>query len=200
MPRASIVPAAGLLVAAAVLFVALPRLGRTGDVDAVTRLAEPIAPAARGTLPDLTGMWEGAWADTVFFVGGTLSFDITQNGNLVTGTGTIGLQALGLGERTGTASGTISGSTMTFSFSADSVGMGNGTLNGGTGSGTGNVTAPLNFGNFTFDGVATDVSIAGTFGFTNPGSGGGTGALTKTSAVEDRSWSGIKAAYHVDGE
>lgn len=149
-------------------------------------------------LPDLVGTWSGTWMDTVFAAGGAITMDITQNGNQLSGTGTIDLTSIGLfglGIMSGSATGSIVGNTLGFSFSADSVGMGAGTVTGGTASGGGNVTAPLNFGAFLISGTATSTTMQGIFDFTSPGAGGGTAMLTKTSPVEPQTWSEIKAAH-----
>ena len=156
------------------------------------------AALAGDPLPDLVGTWSGTWSDTVFAVGGAMTMDITQNGNMLSGTGTIDLTSIGffgIGVMSGSATGTIAGNTLTFSFSADSVGMGTGTVTGGSGSGSGNVTAPMNFGAFLISGTATSTTMQGIFDFTNPGAGGGTAMLTKTSPVEPQTWSQIKAAH-----
>ena len=128
----------------------------------------------------LAGTWEGTWEDTRYDVSGTLEATFTVTGSNVTATGVIGLASLGLGNETGTASGTVSGDTLSFTFSSDRVGNGSGDLNtGGSGSGFGSVTAPLNFGAFNFEGSATETVISGTFAFTSPSGGNGVATLTR---------------------
>jgi hypothetical protein len=127
----------------------------------------------------LVGTWTGTWTDTVFNVEGTLSATMTMAGDSVEATGVIGLQALGLGDEEGTATGTISGDTLTFTFEAATVGTGEGTFSGGMGSGMGSVMGMLNFGDFTFEGTVTETTIDGTFQFTAPSGGSGVATLTK---------------------
>jgi hypothetical protein len=127
----------------------------------------------------LVGTWTGTWTDTVFDVEGTLSATMTMSGTDVDATGVIGLQALGLGDEEGVATGTISGDTLTFTFEATSVGTGEGTFSGGVGSGMGSVMGMLDFGDFTFEGTATETTIDGTFQFTAPSGGSGVATLIK---------------------
>jgi hypothetical protein len=146
-------------------------------------------------LPSLAGEWVGSWADTVYSVEGAMTMSITQNGSSMSGTGTINLTLLGLGVMNGTATGTISGDVLSFSFSAASVGDGSGMLNGTSGSGTGTVTAPLSFGGFTFTGTASNVLITGIFDYTSPTGGAGPVALQKTTPVTPSTWGSIKETY-----
>ena len=70
------------------------------------------AALAGDPLPDLVGMWSGTWTDTMFTVGGAITMDITQNGNMLSGTGTIDLTSIGffgIGVMSGSATGTITG-------------------------------------------------------------------------------------------
>ena len=60
------------------------------------------------------GQGTGTWEDTRYNVSGTLSFTITGNRSNLAASGTIGLQQLGLGDETGTATGTISGNRLSF--------------------------------------------------------------------------------------
>ncbi len=135
--------------------------------------------SASTTPPAFSGNWSGTWVDTRYNVSGNISAVLTQNTTTISGTGVIDLSALGLGNQTGTASGTITGNTITFSFNAANVGSGSGTLVGNNGSGTGTVVAPLNFGAFTFSGTASNTVISGTFNFTSPTGGHGTINMTK---------------------
>ena len=127
----------------------------------------------------LVGVWTGTWMDTTFGVEGTLSATFTVSGNTVDATGTIGLQSLGLGDEAGTATGMVDGDSLTFTFEADTVGNGEGTVGGGMGSGMGTVLGVLNFGDFTFEGTAGESTIDGTFEFTAPSGGSGVATLTK---------------------
>jgi hypothetical protein len=127
----------------------------------------------------LVGTWTGTWTDTVFNVEGTLSATMAMSGSDVEATGVIGLQALGLGDEQGVATGMIDGDTLTFTFEAASVGDGEGTFSGGIGSGLGSVMGVLNFGDFTFEGTANETTIDGTFEFTSPSGGSGVATLTK---------------------
>lgn len=136
--------------------------------------------SAAPAFSSLAGSWKGTWTDTRYNVSGPLSATFTVNGSAVTATGTIGLQSLGLGNESGTGSGTISGQTLNFTFGAATVGNGSGTLSTtGPGSGSGSVTAPLNFGAFTFTGSVSGTTISGNFNFTSPTGGQGTATLTK---------------------
>lgn len=131
------------------------------------------------TPPSFAGNWSGTWVDTRYNVSGNISAVLTQDTATISGTGIIDLSALGLGNQTGTASGTIAGDTITFSFNAANVGSGSGTLVGNNGSGVGTIVAPLNFGAFTFSGTASETLISGTFNFTSPTGGHGTINMTK---------------------
>lgn len=143
-------------------------------------LTGPGTPGAPGPFDFLVGTWVGTWTDTRFGVSGAVRCTIAVNGNRVTADGTIDLSALGLGDEAGTAEGTITGNNLAFTFTADTVGSGEGTLsNGGAGSGTGTVTGMLNFGDFTFEGTVDPTTIQGTFQFTAPSGGRGTVELTK---------------------
>lgn len=136
--------------------------------------------AAAPAFSSLAGSWKGTWTDTRYNVSGPLSATFTVNGTAVTTTGTIGLSSLGLGNESGTGSGTISGQTLNFTFGAATVGNGSGTLSAsGPGSGTGTVTGALNFGAFTFSGHVSGTTISGNFNFTSPTGGLGTATLTK---------------------
>lgn len=122
----------------------------------------------------LVGIWSGTWTDTVFNVSGSLDATITQSGDELSGTGLIGLGPFGLGQVQGTASGTISGNTVNFTFSA-SVGSGSGTIVDNAISGSGSVGDPLPFSlTFSFDGAIDGDTVNGTFAF----DGGGAGVAT----------------------
>ncbi len=138
------------------------------------------SPPRATTFTDLAGAWRGTWTDTRYNVSGTLEATFTVSGDAVRATGTIGLQSLGLGDETGSGSGTISGQNLGFTFSASTVGSGAGTLSiTGTGSGSGTVTGVLNLGAFTYEGTAAGTSISGSFTFTSPTGGRGVATLTK---------------------
>ena len=130
-------------------------------------------------LPALSGTWSGTWVDTRYNVSGAITAVLTQNGTTFSGTGTIDLTALGIGIQSGTASGTISGNNITFTFNAAGVGSGTGSLTGTGGSGSGVVAGALNFGAFNFTGTASDILISGTFNFTSPTGGNGTIIVNK---------------------
>lgn len=129
----------------------------------------------------LVGTWEGTWTDTVFDVSGAISVTISQSESSLSGTGTINLESLGLGDESGTASGTIDGEIVTFTFSAATVGSGGGTISGSSVSGSGTVTGALNYGPFTFSATVSGDTITGTFDFTDPSGGAGTATLTRQS-------------------
>lgn len=129
-------------------------------------------------LPSLAGSWAGTWTDTRYNVTGPITATLQQTATSFSSTGTIDLTSLGLGSQNGTATGTISGNALVFTFTSGAVGSGSGTLTGTAGSGTGNVTA-MNFGGFTFTGTVSDTIIDGTFNFTSPTGGRGTIHLTK---------------------
>lgn len=159
-------------------------------------------------LPDIAGTWSGTWADTVYFVTGAMTIDIEVNGNSYTATGTIDVSQINpiLGVLAGSGSGTVSGSVLTGTFSATDLGTGQGTLSptranrgpGGSasGSGSGTVTAPLNFGPFTFSGDIVGDVMTGGFDFTNPSGGKGVAALVRqTTPVETSTWSRLKERF-----
>lgn len=137
----------------------------------------------------LEGDWSGTWQDTIYKVGGSLQATFSVLCGTVQATGIIGMQTFGLGDRTGSGSGTILGTTVTFTFSGDSVGSGSGTLEAGgsgsvsggdsTGSGDGSVTAPLNYGAFNFSGTVNATTLSGIFDFTSKTGGAGIVTLTK---------------------
>lgn len=129
----------------------------------------------------LAGNWSGTWTDTRYNVSGTLQATFTVTSSAVTATGTIGLASLGLGNETGTATATVSGDTLMFTFISNTVGSGSGTLaaTGGTGGGSGTVTGVLNLGAFTFTGAGSAAGIQGAFNFTSPTGGNGVASLTK---------------------
>jgi hypothetical protein len=130
-------------------------------------------------LPSVAGNWTGTWNDTRYSKSGALAATFNVSGTNVTATGSIDLTSLGLGNQTGTASGSISGNSITLNFSSNAVGNGTATLNGGNGSGSGTVTGSLNYGAFTFTGTATDSAINGTFQFTSATGGHGTVTMQK---------------------
>ena len=158
----------------------------------------PPTSTAMRTVPDLGGSWTGTWHDTRYDVQGELTMTIIVAGSNWTGSGTIDLSSIGwpgVGTMSGTASGTLSGNTLTFSFNAADVGTGSGTLIDGSGSGDGSVTAPMNFGAYTFTGTVTGTEISGTFDFLSPSGGNGDVVLTRTVSDEAVTWSGLKAAW-----
>lgn len=165
----------------------LPRADR-GDAQ-----ARRLGLSGAAELPSLAGDWLGSWQDTIYSVGGELDMTFEVAGSQYDATGVIDLRSLGLGDEPGTLTGQANGDLLTFDFQAATVGTGSGTLNGDAGQGTGTVTAPLNFGDFTFIGTATDSQIDGTFDFTSPSGGAGVVHLTKTVSVQDRTWGAIKA-------
>ena len=111
-----------------------------------TRVERPaITVSSQGRdVPDLTGEWHGSWNDTLFNVVGDLDWVITRDGSDFSATGTIEMSNWGMGYKPGTATGTLSGrppeQTLTFTFQADNVGSGSGTVVGTAGSGAGTVT------------------------------------------------------------
>lgn len=159
----------------------------------------PPAQARGGTalpvVPDLAGTWIGSWQDTIYAVGGDLSFEITAVEGGYVATGEIDLGALGLGTRSGSADGLINGNQFVFGFTADQVGEGAGIFTDGSASGSGNVTPPLNFGIFSFEGTANEIGIWGTFDFLAAEGGAGKAQLTRTTATEASSLSAIKSRY-----
>jgi hypothetical protein len=166
------------------------------------------APAEAGTLvlPALAGMWVGAWADTIFGVGGTMQFTIGQDGNFYGANGNIDLNSINpaLGVLSGSASGTESAGAISGTFNCTNLGSGNfditenvtALLQTANASGSGTVGAPLSFGPFTFTGEITDFAMAGTFDFTNPGGGAGVASLIKIiDDVEPSTWTQVKSKY-----
>jgi hypothetical protein len=172
-------------------------------IDRGSAPVEPSLPAAGDPVPDLSGTWMGMWSDTLFFVDGPMEWEVTQDGSSFSATGTCDLSAvsgaLGAAEPF-TATGTISGSTLTLTFEFTAMSNltsdGDGTLTG-TGAdnlaGTGNVGAPLGFGDYTYTATVTGSSIDGGFDYTVGGSG--TITMTKTSPVEAESWAGVKGRF-----
>jgi hypothetical protein len=153
------------------------------------------ASAATTNFPTLVGSWVGTWQDTVYHVGGTMSFTMAQVGSSWTGNGMIDLTSVGLGQQSGTLTGAEVGSTLAFTFQAASVGTGSGSLTGGSSSGSGSVTAPLNFGGFTFAGSLVAAHITGTFHFTSPTGGSGKASFSNTTAVQSATWGQVRKRY-----
>jgi hypothetical protein len=153
-----------------------------------------VGPAA---VPDLSGTWEGSWSDTRYSVSGSMSLVIALNGADYSATGSIDISEIDLllGQLNGTATGTISGNTMSFSFSATNLGTGTGTFTDGGATGTGTVTAPLGFGAFEFSGTVTGGQMDGTFNFTSPTGGNGVASLSRSVAGDEANWTEIKASY-----
>ena len=162
-----------------------------------------VSPATAGTVvrvgpvPDLMGSWQGTWSDTVYSVNGAMTLQISLSGNDYTATGTIDVSQIdpSLGTLSGSASGTLNGDLLDFTFSCTDLGNGTGSFDGGDASGSGSVTAPLNFGAFTFTGTATDTEINGTFDFTSPTGGAGIAQLSKGVPVSNDGWGEIKSLY-----
>jgi len=144
----------------------------------------------------LEGHWTGTWEDTIYSVSGSAEATFSIVCGQVVASGTIDLSEIpgGLvGIEAGTGIGTIAGDTLSFTFESGMVGGGSGTLvqagllaasrsaaaGVNVGSGSGSVTAPLNFGAFTFEGTVTGTTIAGTFDFTSKTGGAGNVSLTK---------------------
>ncbi len=158
------------------------------------------APPAHGernaaVLPDLVGTWTGTWRDTIFEVGGAMTFIISENAGIWHADGSIDLTEIGFGQGVmpGTADGASSGDALTFSFAATDVGTGGGSLISQSATGSGVIVAPMSFGNYTFEGTATDAVIWGTFDF--PTGGAGKAMLWNTTPTEETSMSAIKAHY-----
>jgi hypothetical protein len=168
-----------------------PRARATGDASA--------------TFPDLAGSWSGGWIDTVFSVPGGTMFELDVVGNTVTGTGIMNLAYVGLAaDEPFTISGNITGNTLTFHYEfvppSKLTCSGDGTVTATRAgmTGGGNVGAPLLFGDFTFTGDADASAINASFTY-GPGHGGGTFAMTRTSAVTPESWGGVKSRYRAGG-
>lgn len=190
------------LIGVAVLIIAVGVLVMRGPEARVQAHGEAVAvepaPVATRAVPDLVGVWEGTWEDTVFtWAHGTMSWEITQDRTDLSATGVIDMTVFsdpwGLGVQSGTGSGTIAGNVLTFDFEGDLIGTGSGTVTNNTATGSGNVGMPLGFGGFNFQGTVTDTVIRGTFDF--PTGGSGKARMTKQSPVEPSSWGGIKARY-----
>ena len=127
----------------------------------------------------LVGTWSGTWEDTDYMVTGDMSFTVTQDGDTLSGEGTIDLTgAGGSATQTGTAMGTIAGDDVSFDISATGVGTGSGTLTGLTVSGSGTHDT---FGAFVFDGTlsADGTTLTGTFDFTEGTGGQGVATVTR---------------------
>lgn len=148
-------------------------------------------------LADLAGEWKGDWEDTVYNVSGPVELTVTPKEGGYDAVGTIDLSSINSlwGVQSGTATGTIAGETLSFTFTADLVGNGSGTLNGDAGDGSGVVTGFMEFGAFTFTGTATGSEISGSFDFTSPSGGAGVVTLTRTVPNEAATWSDLKAAW-----
>jgi hypothetical protein len=189
----------------ALLFLGAAGLAVTGARPAGPTSGSPSFSSA-AALPALDGQWSGAWIDTVFFVTGPMLWDITVSGPAFSATGTCDLTGVGLGAAEPfTASGTITGSMLTFTFQFDPGSLltstGTGSVNDvgpNNTTGAGFVGAPLNFGSYTFTMTATDNVMSGTFGY--GGGGAGTITMAKGTPVEATSWADIKAAYRRPGE
>lgn len=165
------------------------------------------APSAVGLFPDLEGTWEGSWADTVFFVAGAITFEVTRDGDAYFGEGSIDVTLIDpkVGVVGGSGSGSLSLGVLSGSFSAASLGSGTVTVTAVTGrgevqaeaTGSGSVSGgAFEFGPFEFEGTVTEGFMAGRFSFTNEGAGAGVAALTKTSTPTDtRSWSDLKGRH-----
>ncbi len=182
----------------AILFTVAALLSLAGAQPAERPAPRTTGSTASMIVPDLSGSWTGTWHDTVYDVQGDVMMEVAIDGTNWSANGTIDLSDIfwpGIGVMTGTATGTLSGNTLTFSFTAADVGTGNGTLVDGSGSGDGSVTAPMNFGAYTFTGTVTGTEINGTFDFTSPTGGGGDVILTRAVANEEASWSAFKAAW-----
>ncbi len=162
--------------------------------------APPIVTERNGAaLPTLAGTWTGTWQDTIFNVGGAMSFVIEEDTRGFTATGTIDFTEInfGQGEMTGTATGSAVGDLLRFDFVANEVGTGEGTINGQAASGSGTVVGgPMDFGDYTFTGTATDQVIWGSFDFTSEGSGAGKAMLFNTTPTAPTSMSALKASYN----
>ena len=162
----------------AVALMAVACASKTNDGPGAPSPTDPVI-ITPGEFAFLVGTWTGTWTDTRFSVTGTLEATITVSGNQVQANGTIGLQSLGLGEETGTGTGTVDGDTLNFTFEADTVGNGEGFVSDDAGSGMGTVLGVLNFGDFTFMGTVSETMIDGTFEFTAPSGGRGVATLTR---------------------
>lgn len=185
-----------LLVYFALLFLLLAVLSGTAFRSAPT--SAPGDSATPPEIPDLAGTWVGSWEDTTYFVGGALSFDIAVDGTSYTATGSIDMSAFswaGLGVETGAATGNAPLSTLEFNFLDDDgqIGFGAGTIDGNSATGSGTVTAPLDFGTFTFEGTIQGDVMWGIFDF--PGGGEGKAMLWNTTPTDDTSMSAVKSAY-----
>ncbi len=158
--------------------------------------------AAREPVPDMTGVWEGTWHDTVFHVERPMSWEITQQPADLSATGSIDMTYFGMGSVPGSAAGTISrgsrGDTLRFTFEAATVGSGSGTIAGTVAYGMGTVTPPLDFGTFVFTAAVSDTYICGFFMFVEPGAGAGRVLMTRDTPVEPSSWGKLKARYSDD--
>ncbi len=167
--------------------------------DAVTAPAH----ASPAVFPDITGQWTGTWLDTIYFAAGDMNVTIsTSDGVNFTATGEIDVGSidLTLGILPGSASGTLAGAVLSGTFTCTNLGNGTFTLTdvGGSvdASGSGTVTAPLNFGAFTFTGTIVGNTMDGTFDFTSPTGGAGTATLIRTSTpVDESTWGEVKALY-----
>ena len=153
--------------------------------------------------PDLAGVWQGQWVDTVFTVTGPMEWTLDVNGSAVTLTGTNDLTEVSglLGpaepfELTGTIVGDSLGYTFMFSAGSALTTIGDGSI---VGSGADNMTgscdvgAPLNFGLCFYTATISSTTLAGTFEY--PGGGAGTIQMTKNIAVEPETWAGVKGRY-----
>ncbi len=148
--------------------------------------------ASAADLSNLDGTWTGTWQDTIYGVGGDMTFDFNVAGSVFEGT--IDLSMLGLGVQSGSAS--VIAATDSFEFTGSLVGWGRGELPGdGSASGFGSVTPPLGYGDFTFNGTVGDGVLWGTFDFLSPTGGAGKAILWNTTPTEETNMSAVKSAY-----
>jgi hypothetical protein len=176
------------------------------DPPAAEWIAPPAAVAGSFLpLPDITGAWFGTWADTVYQVGGLMTFSIARDGDSWFANGTIDVTSISptLGTLSGSATGTSTASPLSGTFTCTNLGSGTVAIMAppgfgdlATASGSGTVGSPLDFGPFTFSGTVVADGMVGGFDFTNPGGGKGIAALVKiVDPVAPTTWSAVKSKY-----
>ena len=177
----------------ALLALAALALAPAGTAD--RRLDLPASDAAAKQLPSLAGTWTGTWEDTRYLVQDDFSITFVVDGASVTGTCSIGLTPFGMEDKTGSGSGTVAGNTLQFTFHADEVSDGSGTITNAVLAGVGEIIAPLSYGDYDYEGSIVGDTISITFDFLSPTGGEGVITLTRAVPNETASWGEVKSAW-----
>lgn len=175
------------------LGVAALALAPAGTAD--RRLDLRPAEGAALDLPSLAGTWAGTWEDTRYFVQDDFAITFVVNGSSVTATTAIGLSPWAMGEKTGAGAGTIAGNTLQYTFHADEVSDGSGTITDAVIVGVGEIIAPLSYGDYDYTGTISGNTITIDFDFVSPSGGEGVITLTRAVPNETASWGEMKSAW-----